>query len=960
MSTVKNRVLSLFMALALCLGILAPGGLTLKVAASNNIGLGQSDMKAMNDLLAAHGLTDRYGYSDPDRWRSEYIIDVENGRITSLNLSYEYLSGTLDVSDLPALQNLYCYNSNLTSLGFSGQSLQHLDCGSNNLEELDLSRLTAVTNVNFFHNPLTKLTLLNSQCVSVQSSAGGTTYIQSYSPHEPSITLSTSTEYGYTLTGYTGADVDEYGTFTLPARGNVTVKANFVQITYHPDDVAAIKGLFDSLGISYSDDPYSWNHVGWSLIGAYNRVTYLDLGYKGLVGTLTIPKLPELRTLYCNSNSLTGIKISGSPKLSSLSCNYNYIPSKDALVGVPADCYIAFDPQNAPLHEGDVAVIKNIIANNGLKWNADDPLSWPENCIEWEDVNGKQRIIGLDLSAMRLNGALDVSGLTELNYLDCQRNRLSGLDVNGNRKLRLLELNNNNIQSLDLSNNTLLTELACYANSLTTLDLGGNPLLMHLNCMSNSLTSLDVGRNPLLVHLDVSHNGLTALDVSRNSMLRVLYCQSNELTALDTSQNTELFGLSCEDNPIKLLDLRDNQNLEYLGATPDQLIAPSGATLNLRSNGNGRAGVYADLYRNWYWPEAIADDGYRLDRWELAGATMEDAEKDPWFQMSESGTVTLTAYFAWDQTSVRNLKATPGDSQVALTWERPNDERKIIHYEIDYRPLDKSEKNRYVEVSTDTLSHTITGLKNDVAYRFYVTAVFEDPEWGWEDYGNPVSVIVTPQKPSSGRDDSRRSSGGGGGGSTGTLTTRQTTAAKDPVTASQAARKAQDAVAKAKEEAKSTAIVRLVNETGISLEALQAMVKAADGMPIKVYADVVVDNKVVLRLSFDPALATKDLDFTTLLGSNLEKRLTIWFNGIPTVIRFTQPGGWGMPVEISYKLPVDAENDNLIFYSYDKASNTYKKLSPQPEYRIDANGYVVFATELSGDLIINNGPLDRK
>jgi hypothetical protein len=53
------------------------------------------------------------------------------------------------------------------------------------------------------------------------------------------------------------------------------------------------------------------------------------------------------------------------------------------------------------------------------------------------------------------------------------------------------------------------------------------------------------------------------------------------------------------------------------------------------------------------------------------------------------------------------------------------------------------------------------------------------------------------------------------------------------------------------------------------------------------------------------------------------------------------------------------KTNNLYFYSYDKATNIYKRILPG-EYRIDANGYVHFTTTQAGDIIISDGPLAKK
>jgi len=51
--------------------------------------------------------------------------------------------------------------------------------------------------------------------------------------------------------------------------------------------------------------------------------------------------------------------------------------------------------------------------------------------------------------------------------------------------------------------------------------------------------------------------------------------------------------------------------------------------------------------------------------------------------------------------------------------------------------------------------------------------------------------------------------------------------------------------------------------------------------------------------------------------------------------------------------------DKLFFYSYDKKTNTYRRIE-KPAYWIEKNGYMHFETELAGDIIITERPPERK
>jgi mRNA-degrading endonuclease HigB of HigAB toxin-antitoxin module len=78
------------------------------------------------------------------------------------------------------------------------------------------------------------------------------------------------------------------------------------------------------------------------------------------------------------------------------------------------------------------------------------------------------------------------------------------------------------------------------------------------------------------------------------------------------------------------------------------------------------------------------------------------------------------------------------------------------------------------------------------------------------------------------------------------------------------------------------------------------------------------------------------------------------------VLHLDQTADWGQPVDLAAKVDLtDMDTENLCFYSYDKAGNSYR-LIEKSNYWIDAKGYVHFTTEFAGDIIISEGPLTEK
>jgi len=123
---------------------------------------------------------------------------------------------------------------------------------------------------------------------------------------------------------------------------------------------------------------------------------------------------------------------------------------------------------------------------------------------------------------------LDVNKSPSLNYLACDKNKLSTLDLSHNTALAFLYIaEDKNLGSLNLTYNTALTGLQCFDNPLHTLDLGNS--LIEVECNNNLLSSLNMSNNTALELLKCQNNKLTNLSVNNNIQLKNFKCQNNKL-----------------------------------------------------------------------------------------------------------------------------------------------------------------------------------------------------------------------------------------------------------------------------------------------------------------------------------------------------------------------------------------------------------------------------------------------
>jgi hypothetical protein len=186
-----------------------------------------------------------------------------------------------------------------------------------------------------------------------------------------------------------------------------------------------------------------------------------------------------------------------------------------------------------------MAVINEIINNNGLKWTAASPAqladgrSVPSNWtgVTWKDDGTHMRITALQISNKDLHGSLDVTRLTALELLYCHNNsELTSLNASGLNALTDLGCSYSALTSLNVSGCTALEEIDCTHNRLTSLNVSGLTALEILDCYINEIADLNVSGCTAMAELDCSHNKLTSLNVTGLAGLTFLDCSFNFLS----------------------------------------------------------------------------------------------------------------------------------------------------------------------------------------------------------------------------------------------------------------------------------------------------------------------------------------------------------------------------------------------------------------------------------------------
>ena len=336
--------------------------------------------------------------------------------LNSLNCSSNQLS-VLDISKNTALGTLYCSSNQLTTLDLSNNiSLWSLHCDSNQLAALDVSANTALTDLICSSNQLTSLDISNQKAL-----------------------------------------------WYLACSSN--------QLT--------------TLDISQ-------NTALWSLSCDSNQLTALDISantaiealycFSNQLTSLDVNNQTKLTYLDCSSNQLIALDVSKNTALWNFSCNSNQLTYLNLKNGNNSTFNTISFINNPNL----TCILVDDVAYSNTNWAGakDSTASYSENCnpnIAIPDSSFEQKLIDLGIDTDGLNGKITIANINSITTLD---------------------LSNCNIKDLTgIENFTALNILNCGNNQLITLDLSKNPNLQILHVTGNPLVYLNLknGNNQNLI-----------------------------------------------------------------------------------------------------------------------------------------------------------------------------------------------------------------------------------------------------------------------------------------------------------------------------------------------------------------------------------------------------------------------------------------------------------------------------
>jgi Leucine-rich repeat (LRR) protein len=376
------------------------------------------------------------------------VLTANISSIKNLDVSNSLILDLTGIQDFIALEILNCKSNKLKRIDLSKNILlQQLVCSSNDLLSLNLkngnnSKMQNMDSGNFKNNPLLS-------CIQVDNVA--------FSNTNWSNAKDTNVAYSTNCSAITN--------FTLIPDSNFENKLIKLGIDNDGLNGGILTSSISSLKeLNLTENPNVQTTPISDITGIQDFISLekLEVGLNRL-SKLDVSKNVLLKELLCFDNQLTSLDLSNNTKLSYLICSDNTISSLDV---------------------------------------SKSPNIYLLNCENNQLTN------------------LDVSNNLSLRYFQCQSNKLTNLDVSKNLSLQQLTCSKNQLSKIDVSKNVFLQLLRCGSNMITDSNLSINNSLYQLSCEFNQLITLDLSKNKNIQELDCRSNNLVNLNIRNGNNIK--------------------------------------------------------------------------------------------------------------------------------------------------------------------------------------------------------------------------------------------------------------------------------------------------------------------------------------------------------------------------------------------------------------------------------------------------------
>ena len=352
-------------------------------------------------------------------------------KLIALGIDTDGKNGKVLTASINTLTTLNVTNSNIINLkGIQDfTKLENLNCSSNQLTSLDISKNLYLTSLHCEDNKLTTLNLKNGKNTLFPNTSLLLT-------NNPSLTCIQVDNETYSNTNWVNFK-DSTASFST-----------FCEIfTAIPDS------NFEDRLIALNIDKDGKN--GKVVTSSINKILSLNVNKSNIANLTGIEDFSALEELMCNENLLTTLELSKNIYLNKLECNSNQLTNlnnSNNLLIRSLEC------TNNKLTSMNIS--QNVfLANLNCSSNQITNLSTTNNVLLSSLYMGNNKV-----------SALDLSKNVNLMYITCHNNLLTSLDISNNKKGQYVNCNNNKLTYLNLKNGNstplyINLDLANYKNN---------------------------------------------------------------------------------------------------------------------------------------------------------------------------------------------------------------------------------------------------------------------------------------------------------------------------------------------------------------------------------------------------------------------------------------------------------------------------------------------------------------
>jgi uncharacterized repeat protein (TIGR01451 family) len=314
------------------------------------------------------------------------------------------------------------------------------------------------------------------------------------------------------------------------------------QVVNIPD--ASFKARLIAIGVDLNSDGQIQQSEAQSITEA------LELGSSSISDLTGISAFTNMKYLRCEYNNLTSLTVTAMPNLKTINVGGN-----TNLSSLTVNNLASLDSlkiAGGMLGALDVSTLGN------LKY-----LDASVNHITTFDLTNNTQLKGVYVGANWISmGSISYPALNLIEELDISSNGLGTLNVSAFTNLRSLNCSGNQISNLSISNLSALEFLSCGNNQMAVLSMSNLPMLHHLYCGGNFITNLNLSPFAALQHVEADGNHFASLGLAGLTNLDYLSCALTQLPAINVSTLSALKYLNCAGNQIATLDLSGLTNLE--------------------------------------------------------------------------------------------------------------------------------------------------------------------------------------------------------------------------------------------------------------------------------------------------------------------------------------------------------------------------------------------------------------